>query len=186
MRNWDLPPDMQPGEENHGQTSPNMLGYAPAETLSSEQLRFLQSAQFQLDVYPHSDFEVLPVFMGLMRTIQSEINLTSIFKLEPVCSNVAGSQSQNMILEVPMERRQPAVYGHAIPRCLSKLTSVVAYLGAGLKYRTMHDVTGRRRNAAMTSCVHTFNDFEQVPLEWADTNNGMRVGEDPNYKAKIL
>lgn len=131
-RNWDLPFDKQPVEENHGLQSANMLGNAPAGMFSSEQIWFLHSSQIMNNVYPNS--EEMPVFMGLLRAIKSEINVTIIFKLEPTCSNVMGSQAENMIVEIPIERRQPAVFGRGIPKSLSKLTSVVAYLGAGLKH----------------------------------------------------
>lgn len=178
---WDLPADMQPDEDDHGLPTPNMLGYSTAEQLSSEQLRFLHAVQFDAGVYLSSDSEVIPLFMGLMRSVQSEFNATSVFRLDPVSGTITGSQAQNLIVEVPMERRQAAVFGRAIPKCLTNLTSVVAYLGAAMKYRTLHDHTLRRRVAAMTSSVHSFQNFERVPVAWAATDNSMRDGESELY-----
>lgn len=170
-RDWDLPDRLRPRPADHGFPNPNLLGWKRATRLSHEAQDLVRRAGITQVDFP-SALEGVAYNAGLMASVSTEIRAIHRIKKGEFPTASTGSRGQLVFVE-PGRLAQYEASQACTPRCAFSTLGVTAYLGASFGYRVRHTVARDIRPWS----VYDFDNFRDVPDEWAATINRCRERE---------
>jgi hypothetical protein len=175
--NWDLPDDITPDpepDEDHdpippGKPTKNLLGWAPARRLGSEQVAWLHDAGFGPDFGFDSEHDTIPFMLTLMNAVQTEINNARL-KTNDVPATSDGSLTQTVVTTVPFEPEYARDEGrnNMIAKHAFDMSGSLVVAAKSLRYLQEHRVV---ENGLNTWSIYEWEEYASVPDGWQASAN---------------
>jgi hypothetical protein len=174
-RQWDLPDELQPEQDNRRAPTRNMLGWAQATALTSEQRQLVESASVEVDDF-HPDQLQFRFILALFEKVSDFVKMAE--KTIKTGSSVHESE-RGSVSQIPWKLRDQAEEnvifnrnshyweGTVSERTYTSTDRRIAIGALITALRVRKDAVNHLR---LYSC-YDFNNYTEVPEEWHETRN---------------